>query len=325
MAEQKVSIVIPVRNGGRFIAKALDSVVSQLPNGWDVVVVNDHSSDGTADIAARYEGVRLIDASSEGVTAARLDGANLSSARFLFFMDADDTVPHGSLAALDAALAAHGDCHIIFGDFYEGEESSMELSPYAPEIDGSGRELFDWIVTHRRGFLWGKLISRKLFLSIQLMPFGLKFCEDYTQMLQIAYMAVKVKHISTPVYCYLRHESSVCNSLKSRRDYADMFLDLARALHQLIDIDMYDEQAALRLRVMYLYYMRLYLWVSGSWRGVDCNLKSNYSVWAKEKALLGDPNFTRLRRREAIITGIVPWLPAALYVPLLKYKYRRIK
>ncbi len=322
----KASIIIPVKNGATFVNRALDSVIAQLPERWDVIVVDDNSTDGTPDLVSAYnDKVSLISASRSGVTSARIDGAKFSTAKFLFFMDVDDELAEGSLAALDEAVDSCDDeCDLIFGDFYEGEENGMWLSRYGSPDITSGKELFDWIINNRRGFLWAKLINRGLYLSIPLVPYDVKFCEDYLQMLQITYFARRVKYISTPLYRYIQHPASVCNRRKSRSEYADMFYRLCKSLRELVYMDTFDSYATLRFKVMYLYYMRLYLWVAGGWRGVIDDFKSDFDNWAKDKTLSTDPCYDSSRRRQTLITSAFPWAPALLYVPLLRYKSRRI-
>ena len=52
----QISVIIPVYNGGRFVAAAIDSVRAQTCDGWELVVVNDGSTDGTAAVLAGYAG-----------------------------------------------------------------------------------------------------------------------------------------------------------------------------------------------------------------------------------------------------------------------------
>lgn len=324
--KNKASIVIPVKNGAPFVNRALDSVFEQLPEGWDVIVVDDASVDGTPDLVSAFDEVSLIRASRAGVTSARIDGAKFSKARFLFFMDVDDTLPVGALAALNDAIdTSDDDCDVIFGDFYEGEEDSMWLSRYGNAAINKGKELFDWIIDNRRGFLWAKLINRDLYLSIPLIPYDVKFCEDYLQMLQITYFARRVKYIPTPLYRYIQHPASLCNQRKSRSEYADMFYRLCKSLRVLVYMNKFDSAAILRLKVMYLYYMRLYLWVAGGWRGVNVDFKNDFDNWAKDKSMMADSCYTPSRRRQTLITSALPWAPALFYVPLLRHISHRIK
>ena len=90
----KVSVVVPVYNGERYIACALDSVLRQTLTDIEVICVNDGSSDETAAILDRYavqdSRIKVIHRGNEGVSAARNAGIESASGRYVAFLDADD-------------------------------------------------------------------------------------------------------------------------------------------------------------------------------------------------------------------------------------------
>jgi O-antigen biosynthesis protein len=102
-----VSVVIPSHNAAAFLAMAVDSVLAQDPPPLEVIVVDDASTDGSADVARAYGGqVRVIAFdSNRGGGAARNAGAAAAGGDALMFLDADDEVAPGTLVALAATLA----------------------------------------------------------------------------------------------------------------------------------------------------------------------------------------------------------------------------
>ena len=107
-----ISVVIPTYNGSRFIAQTIQSVQDQTLDDWDLVVVDDGSRDGTAEIVeerARLDPrVRLIRQENQGEAAARNRGlAGVApDSRFVIFFDHDDVWEPAALATLHAALLA---------------------------------------------------------------------------------------------------------------------------------------------------------------------------------------------------------------------------
>ncbi|HEY0412884.1 MAG TPA: glycosyltransferase [Allosphingosinicella sp.] len=92
------SVVIPCYNRGEYVAAAIESALGQAPD-VEVVVVDDGSTDGSAEAIARYAGrVHLIRSANEGVAAARNRGAAAAAAPFIRFLDSDDVIPDGALA-----------------------------------------------------------------------------------------------------------------------------------------------------------------------------------------------------------------------------------
>jgi glycosyltransferase involved in cell wall biosynthesis len=87
----RVSIVIPLYNLQDFVGQAIESALGQTYKDSEVIVVNDGSTDGSLDVAWRYEDrIKLINQQNAGLNAARNAGANISSAEFLLPLDADD-------------------------------------------------------------------------------------------------------------------------------------------------------------------------------------------------------------------------------------------
>lgn len=99
-----VSVVIPVHNGARFLAEALESVLEQEPA--EVIVVDDGSSDGSADIARSFD-VTVLRQDNQGVAAARNAGIEVSRGEAIAFLDADDLWLPGKLRAQVDCLHAH--------------------------------------------------------------------------------------------------------------------------------------------------------------------------------------------------------------------------
>jgi glycosyltransferase involved in cell wall biosynthesis len=87
-----VSIVIPVRDGGGFLAAAIASVCGQSVDDLEVIVVDDGSTDGSFDVAASHPDgrTRAVRQAATGAAAARNHGARLARGEWLAFLDADD-------------------------------------------------------------------------------------------------------------------------------------------------------------------------------------------------------------------------------------------
>lgn len=92
-----VSVIVPVYNGERYLAEALESILAQRGVALDVVVVDDGSGDESAAVAARSAGVRLVRQENRGLSAARNRGVALARGHFLTFLDADDVLTADSL------------------------------------------------------------------------------------------------------------------------------------------------------------------------------------------------------------------------------------
>lgn len=113
-----VSVVIPARNAAATLSATLDSVRAQTYTRWEVVVVNDGSTDATAEIAQRHRledsRIRCVDGFARGVSAARNQGVASSNGQIVAFLDADDLWLPGKLSAHVWFLATQPDVGMSF-------------------------------------------------------------------------------------------------------------------------------------------------------------------------------------------------------------------
>src|SRR5215212_9805350 len=98
-----VSIIIPCYNQAYFLGEAIDSILAQGYPHFEIVVVDDGSTDNTAEVAARYLEVRCIRQDNRGQASARNTGLHQSRGSYLVFLDADDRL-------LPSALQEHLEC-----------------------------------------------------------------------------------------------------------------------------------------------------------------------------------------------------------------------
>jgi len=109
-----VSVIIPTCNRVHTLARALDSVYAQTRSATEVIVIDDGSTDGTAQLCRRYPGLNYIQQHQAGVSAARNHGIRVASGQWLAFLDSDDAWEPAKLAAQMAAIAQHPEfkiCH----------------------------------------------------------------------------------------------------------------------------------------------------------------------------------------------------------------------
>lgn len=105
----KVSIIIPVYNGARWLAQTIQSALDQTWREREIVVVDDGSTDNSAEIARRFAtaGVALVHQPNRGASAARNTGLRSASGEFIQFLDADDLLAPDKIALQMAVLDGH--------------------------------------------------------------------------------------------------------------------------------------------------------------------------------------------------------------------------
>lgn len=100
----KFSIIIPVYNVEPYIKKCLDSVTRQTYKDYEVIIINDGSTDKSMEIAKKYD-FKIINQQNQGQSAARNKGIKNAKGEYIVFLDSDDTIEKDLLKKLDQATS----------------------------------------------------------------------------------------------------------------------------------------------------------------------------------------------------------------------------
>jgi len=134
----RVSVVIPVYNMRSYLPEAIESALAQTlpPDAVEIVVVDDGSTDGSGDVAARYAPrVRIVRQENRGLPAARNAGIHASRAPFLTFLDADDRLLPEKLAAELALFDARPELGVVYSGvrYIDGDGHPLPQHGFARE------------------------------------------------------------------------------------------------------------------------------------------------------------------------------------------------
>jgi glycosyltransferase involved in cell wall biosynthesis len=127
----KVSVVMPAFNAGRFIAQAIESVLAQTYPHYEIVVVDDGSTDNTAEVTRPYLGqVRYIRQANSGPSRARNRGIQEASGSYIAFLDADDVWRPNKLERQIALMEKHPEVVLSFTDLEEVRGGGIVTSSF---------------------------------------------------------------------------------------------------------------------------------------------------------------------------------------------------
>lgn len=102
-----ISIIIPVFNGERYLKECIDSVKYQTLSNWELIIIDDGSSDASAAIADSYlddPRIKLVTQKNSGVAYSRMRGVEMASGKWITFLDSDDILLPDTLEKLDRHL-----------------------------------------------------------------------------------------------------------------------------------------------------------------------------------------------------------------------------
>ncbi|MBQ6713551.1 MAG: glycosyltransferase family 2 protein [Selenomonadales bacterium] len=107
-----VSVIVPVYNAERFLPKAIESVLSQTYTDWELILVDDGSTDGSLGICETYakrdRRIKVFSQDNQGVSSARNLGLGYACGAYVTFMDSDDELDTGAFEACRQDGSGHG-------------------------------------------------------------------------------------------------------------------------------------------------------------------------------------------------------------------------
>jgi glycosyltransferase involved in cell wall biosynthesis len=191
----KVSAVIPTFNRLAYIRRAIDSLLAQTVSVDEVIIIDDGSTDGTAEaVEARYGArVRVVRQQNAGVSGARRRGIQEARGEWIAFLDSDDEwMPERNRQLLEAATRVPADVAWIFGDMrvvtdqgspttlFEEYGLSVKESPHIFADSLSVQYPFQFCM------LQGSFIRRSVLVQLDCFSAGLKSDDDLLTGFQIA-------------------------------------------------------------------------------------------------------------------------------------------
>ncbi|WNC45866.1 glycosyltransferase family 2 protein [Thermosynechococcus sp. GLH187] len=202
-----ISVVIPLYNKAPHIDKALDSVLAQTSPPDEIIVVDDGSTDGGAELVVPYiekHGVRLIRQANAGVSAARNCGVSESNAEYIAFLDADDFWLDKHLEMLRKLIESFPDASLL-STAYVLERGGRQYRPSSSYEDGFFGLVDDFFVRYAHGLCLIHSITacakKRDLLEIGGFPVGVRRGEDIVCWINMA-LKYPVAHaeVVTAVY-----------------------------------------------------------------------------------------------------------------------------
>ena len=213
----KVSIIIPAYNVEGFITETIESVISQTYKNWEVIIVNDGSTDHTESKIIPYLD-KNIDISyysikNSGVANARNYGIDRANGEYIAFLDSDDTFEPNNLELKVKTLSENTNIDWVYSDYFEGD-INMTKTGVGPL--GTDKNIFENILLWERDVVPGPssniVARRKCFEEgIRFDPkFSTAADQDFCLSISKEY---KAKRIPEPLWTYRILETSMSRNI----------------------------------------------------------------------------------------------------------------
>ncbi len=214
-----VSVVIPAYDAERYLGEAIESVLAQTYEPFETIVVDDGSSDGTAEVARSYPEVRLITQENAGPSAARNRGFAASEGAFIAFHDSDDAMTADKLAVQAGHLIANPAVGCVLAEqeilvepgaelpfWVEGSTVPTVMPPRPPELQ-------DEPLVHPMTMV----VRRETFELVGGFDESMRAAEDFDWMLRAAEKRVEIARLSEVLLRRRVHAASLTQNAAAAR------------------------------------------------------------------------------------------------------------
>jgi exopolysaccharide biosynthesis protein, sugar transferase len=221
-----VSIILPVYNVEKFIEICLDSIHQQTYSNFEVIIVNDGSTDSSIDyckqICNQDSRFSIINKANGGLSDARNVGIDSANGEYIIFVDSDDFISMDMVSHLVSCLEeTDSDIAICDPVHYYSDRIYRDLNIFSSASD---IKIFDKIdalceMLYQKSFLvsaWGKIYKRALFEEIRF-PIG-KLFEDSAVMYLLFEKCQKIVYSNAKLYAYVHRDNSITTTNFSDRD-----------------------------------------------------------------------------------------------------------
>ncbi|MDD7388102.1 MAG: glycosyltransferase [Lachnospiraceae bacterium] len=219
-----VSIIVPVYNAEEFLNRCIDSILHQEYTDFELILVDDGSSDSSGEICDHYAAedsrVVVIHKKNSGVSDSRNAALDCARGKYIQFLDSDDWITPDATKLFVRSAETSG-CDMVIADFYRvvgervshkgdiEEDGVMNREQYAAHMMENPADFY-------YGVIWNKLFRRDIIEKHHIrMDTELNWCEDFLFNLEYIRHSNSFLALQAPVYYYVKRKGSLVSQSMS--------------------------------------------------------------------------------------------------------------
>lgn len=325
MVNPVISIIVPVYNVEKYIKKCVDSILQQTFTEWELILIDDGSTDNCPVICDKYtekdQRISVIHKENGGLSDARNTGLKKANGKYIFFVDSDDYIMPETLEHLCDAMKGREDTIVLMDTLlvWENRTSTRKSLLYG---NVSGQEAVEGLFNGKiPNYAPGKLYPRKMWENV-LFPVG-KYFEDIGTIYKVFFKCKQVIILKGIGYCYVQRKGSITDrAVMTRMDAIDAYKQqLAFAKVHCVDSIPYLEYRIEETTARYIIlkdYKRI------PWKNVKKQLKT-YRIWIWKHLWLVlscklEP-YDLIRNMSILLVLVCPMMYAKVYGAYVTQKY----
>ena len=225
----KFSIIIPVYNVEKYLVECLESIVNQSFKDFEVICVNDGSTDNSLEILQKYaendERFKVLNQENQGQGIARNNALNIANGEYILFVDPDDFIELNMLEVFNERLDIQN-VDVAFFDYQIfGENTKTKIVRFMDEMKNTlnlninDNFIFNWQELVKDNFrytammVWNKVYSNKFLKENHIQFAPNKHAEDHIFSISATLLANKISYIKKTLYYYRKRSDSSVNKV----------------------------------------------------------------------------------------------------------------
>ena len=225
----KFSIIIPVYNVEKYLVECLESIVNQSFKDFEVICVNDGSTDNSLEILQKYaendERFKVLNQENQGQGVARNNALNIANGEYILFVDPDDFIELNMLEVFNERLDIQN-VDVAFFDYQIfGENTKTKIVRFMDEmkkifnLNINDNLVFNWQELVKDNFrytammVWNKVYSNKFLKENHIQFAPNKHAEDHIFSISATLLANKISYIKKTLYYYRKRSDSSVNKV----------------------------------------------------------------------------------------------------------------
>lgn len=214
------SLVVPVYNVESYLGQCLDSIVAQTNRNFEVILVDDGSTDSSGKLADAFQEenadafpIRVVHQTNQGLSAARNCGISHASGEYVLCIDSDDYIVPETVEALQGKLqeAPYDMVFFRFQEFDENREGDVRPISFPSVLSMRNVETLEALFTkHLENFAWSFLAKRDLYSDIHF-PVGRNY-EDKATTYRLIAASQQIGFLDKSLYRYRQRQGSITHN-----------------------------------------------------------------------------------------------------------------
>ena len=250
------SVIVPIYNNEKYLEECINSVIRQTFDSWELILVDDGSTDRSGAICDKYGDdprIRVIHQDNSGELKARYNGLQSARGVYEIGLDSDDLLAENCLEQIKIAIDDTGCDLIMYAYTTIGDKKKVYRSSLQPNREYSQNELLDEVIANTNHSMWDKAIRTDIVKSADYtgLDTQIRFDLDCAQIIPIICKVRSFYVIDNPLYYYRIHQESISQASKPSH-----IMDTGKVTEFIIKVlkeyGLYDMEMQKKIYIAYL-------------------------------------------------------------------------